>query len=267
MLLCKTNLCNWAEHKVYQGMLISVASVFVDSDFAFTLILHRGRVSRQFVSRSAEGLQLLHRVAVAGGVVSDDQGLHLTPETPGLRELLASGHVVPMKLLGQTNHDNYTMSQKGRDCVHQCYKLHSPTSLMAYAREGLSDETLEDRTTAELISILTAAGWSDQNGKCRKPPYTQNSTKVWYWSPGVKISKLYLQVLASSPQILSVAQDIHHGQPQAYYRALLSGFAALPNQPLTYYKLLMGKPPKESGSTRDIFSSADLCMMDGDVRI
>ena len=72
------------------------------------------------------------------------------------------------------------LAKTGRLCVAQCLKLRLPLKLLAYAREGLSSDTLDDPTTIELILLLSELERRDRPGKSKRlSPYTRGGDKVW----------------------------------------------------------------------------------------
>ena len=170
----------------------------------------------------------------------------MPPDEPGLRELLTSGMVSTMVLTDcdeNPDHDYYTLSAKGRECVYQCAMLKSPQKILAYKRRGLPaiSAEVDDRTTVELILALKDKGWSDMKKPMysRTEPYKKNGAKVWYWSDNFRVSKHYLKTLVLSEQILATGtgiSEIYHHQSKAYYKSLQMRRPVLPNQPLQYYK-------------------------------
>ena len=124
-------------------------------------------------------------------------------------------------------------------------RLSHPAKLLEYKRTGIGVD-FDNYTTAELILLLGDLGWADQqqNKSRRVPPYVRSGPKIWYQSAGCKISKLYLRALIAAPDLFNLDSgitEIHHFQPQAYYKALLRECAVLPNLPLHYYKIAMEK--------------------------
>ena len=122
--------------------------------------------------------------------------------------------------------------------------LNKPRKLLAYKRANIGTD-LEQYTAAELVLLLGQLGWKDAEQRKSKKvdPYKLRGTKIWYWSEGNTISKLYLRALIAAPDLFkeNIVESIHHFQSQAYYKALLAKCSVLPNHPLAYYKLEMKK--------------------------
>lgn len=169
-------------------------------------------------------------------------GLHVSACSE-LEELKAKGLVTQMMLLQRTDHDNYTLTSLGRQCVKPCLELRNPVPILQYKRKPVQLEHVGEPTLAELILALADSGWRDVEHNMSKilQPYKQGGPKIWYSSKGKKTSKLYLQVLAQAQTIFRSGsmQQIHHFQSQNYYRCILEGCKnVLPNQPLSYYKMI-----------------------------
>ena len=201
--------------------------------------------------RTTAAQRLLNEAIAAGATSASDHGLRIHQQEPGLDELLRQQILEKMILMERTDHDLYTLTFKGKQCVKHCTKLHSPTPLLAYQRPGLGTDILpEDFTTAELVVLLAQQGWSDkeQRKSTKIEPYSLGQAKLWYHSDNRTISKLYLRTLASTDELLEADVEgsqgmtkIYHWQSQAYYCACLRGIQVLPNQPLAYYKLCIKK--------------------------
>ena len=69
-------------------------------------------------------------------------------------------------------------------------------------------------TVLELIQALTASGWEEEVCKApkSKPPFTKNSSKVWFSPPDKPPFRSYLQALVQSKTVLKNAKQIFHGQ-------------------------------------------------------
>ena len=124
-----------------------------------------------------------------------------------------------------------------------------PQPLLQFKRSSVDADDPSSMTLAELILHLSATGWHDE--ECNQPkkakPYTSGEDKVWYRSTK-KISHLYLQALSIADANIKskLICEVHHFQPQAYYRAILAGKKPLPNQCLDYYKIIMGSDPADA---------------------
>ena len=231
--------------------------------------------SRYGLLRSDDAECLLETIAAAGAIASHDRGKHVPSDEPGLVELVKAGLVTEMVVIDNPglethDHDHFTLSSKGRQYVYQCVMLKSPKKILAYKRRGLPAISAEcdDHTTVELILVLKESGWSDlQKPKyIRSEPYKKGEPKVWYWSENSRVSKQYLKTLALSAQILAPEtgiREIHHHQPQAYYKSLQMKRPVLPNQPLQYYKLKAKKSGHEGADqdhagTHETHASSDI---------
>lgn len=186
---------------------------------------------------------MLESIAVTGAAGESGFGLFLSDlDAPELLELTEKGYVCKMNLLGHTDHQNFTLTGLGRSSIKPCLQLGDEVGLLQFKRQGLA-QNFEEFTTLELVLYLSNNGWTDQERTKTKlaTPYTVNTPKIWYKAPFQKPSKLYLHVLAISKDRISSGciQKIYHFQPQAYYRAIIDNMnGILPNQPLSFYKML-----------------------------
>lgn len=198
--------------------------------------------------RSTAAQSLLEDIASSGAAAGNTHGLH-TPASPALDELLERGYVCPMELLNRTDHGYYTLTALGRSFIKPAVELCKPVPLLKWKRLSVGTD-LSQYTLAELIFHLGNQGWQDQeHAKSKKTvPFKSQGMKVWYRSPMFKISKLYLHALAVAEERFQAGliDQVCHFQPQAYYRCIIEACSnVLPDQPLAYYKLLMGQ--EESG--------------------
>ena len=253
-LFPKTHLCS--SSKVFDTTISSIERF---DNLMLTLLMFDIQTSICCKLRSPAAFQLMKDIASTGAAASVERGLYVPPGESGLDELQMKGYIQTMQLMGACDHNNFTLSDKGRHCVKHCTKLHSSKKLPSFERHGLDCDTYQDHTTVELILVLAGMGWSDQQYKSKTKnlsPATLGGDKTWFWTTGEKPSKLYLRVLVLSPKIFEAQQvrQIFHNQPQAYYRALLEGCSGvIPGQPLDFYKLLMkrklGKETPAEGAT------------------
>ena len=202
---------------------------------------------------------LLQKLGASGAAGGESRGLLVTDE-PQLEELLAKGYVKKMALLGNMDHQYFTLTALGRSVFQPSMKVEKPMPLMQFKRMNLGQD-LSKYTGAELVLHLAKLGWKDVDQKKSKkiPPYTAECDKVWYKSSGARISRLYLHALAVSNQRFQEGciNELHHFQSQAYYRCIVDGISGVkPNQPLNLYKLL-AKGCSNSSNITDEFNDAD----------
>lgn len=185
----------------------------------------------------------------ASGAAGDGTHGHFVDEssvcggtTSPLQELLSKGFVCKMTLLEREDHQLFTLTDAGRAFVKPSVKVEHPIPLLRFKRPGIGLDFWQ-HTTLELIFHLASEGWMDQEHTKSKtlPPYMANGDKIWYKPPGSRISHLYLHALAVADDRFKSGciVELHHFQPQAYYRAIIDGLIGItPNQPLAFYKLL-----------------------------
>lgn len=192
--------------------------------------------------RSEASQTLLEKIASSGAGIGCQYGLQVSP-CPELDELIAKGYVCPMKLLERIDHGLFTLTQAARSFIKPCIELWDSKPILQCKRINTEDH-ISKYTLAELILYLGSHGWKDKESKKTKKlePYKQDGPRVWYQSPGHKTSKLYLQALAVADERFEghMMTETVHFQPQAYYRCVVEGCCnVLPNQPLSYYKMLL----------------------------
>ena len=217
--------------------------------------------------RSGAGQQLLEEIAASGAAGTSKLGLKV-PEDQAepLQELIDGGYCTLMKLLHREDHQLYTLTSRGMECVKPCIKLVQLSSLEGYRRKGLEWRSvdLEQFTTLELISKLKEDGWEERIHKKTKKleAYRDGAEKLWYRTTGVNINRQYLMALAVAHVRFreGLVREVHHFQPMNYYLCIYQGYKnVLPNQPFSYYKAL--KQGRRHSSNQDILDEPD-CIED-----
>ena len=185
--------------------------------------------------------KVFESIATSGAAGGSELGVYVSAQNnTALQELVQRGLIAPMRLMGREDHQHFTLTNVGRSFFKPAAKVHRPVSLLAFQRPGIGKE-FDDYTTVELVCELTKTGWRDHILRSKNVnPYVPQGDKVWYRGDGDRASRLYLQCLLRAGELFNLgAKSIYHFQPQAYYKALLSGeVTALPHQPLAYYRLL-----------------------------
>lgn len=196
------------------------------------------------LTRSLAAQNLLEEIALSGAASGNQHGMHTSP-SPELDELVAKGYVSPMELLNRTDHNHYTLTALSRSFIKPGIELGNPMPILQWKRASVGDD-LAQYTLAELILHLGSQGWQDtEHSKSKKcAAFTLEGDKLWYRSPMLKISKLYLHALAVAKERIQsgLISKVYHFQSQAYYRCIIEACQdVLPDQPLAYYKLLLGR--------------------------
>ena len=177
-----------------------------------------------------------------GAAGSDTHGCHIPEDEPGLSRLKDLGYVHPMGSVGEDYEGWYTLTNKLRGLIQTGVVAQGPAPILNYCRPN---KDLNDRTCLELIALLTRAGWVDRCASSSRTksvkPFAHGSEKLWFRTVRGQIHRLYLTTLLRADEILQRQDAIDHFQPANYYRALLAGCSnVLSNQPLAYYKQIMG---------------------------
>ena len=191
--------------------------------------------------RSKHAQLLLQALASAGAAGSKDHGVSLD-DSEALQELLKKDYACKMVLLGRTDHQQYTLTMRGRACFRAAVRVEDPVPILQFKRKNLGTN-LGEYSSAELILHLAEQGWTDLEKKKTKKatPFVLGAEKIWYRSTGVRPSRLYLQSLAVAHDRIQSGciSELHHFQPQAYYKAVCEGHIGIkPNQPLSFYKII-----------------------------
>lgn len=146
--------------------------------------------------------------------------------------------------------DMFAISAAGLSTLELSRTCFNPCTLVEYRLHDPSENKQHDINqfpVFELILELSRAGWTYcQQSKSKKtPPYTQGSSKQWFFHKA--IDKRYLRILLQSESMFAAGlRQIYHFQGSGYYSALLSVKSdgqkmntIKPWQPLAYYKLFL----------------------------